>query len=304
MLVRAAGIAGVVIALACACGASVDDPAGARCRQPAVSIGKATTASDHRALPVHFTCNGARLAGTLYLPPGDGPHPVAIWVHGSGEAPRIPWSPFVDTFVGKGIGFFTYDKRGVGESEGSCCPDERGHLNLVTADVEGAVRTVLTLPGVDRSHVGIVGASSAGWTAPRASELAGHVAFLALASAGVLSYGIVNKYEQFAGGSESTDPRPSEAEIAAKLKELKPSGFDPDPYLRKLNMPALWLYGGADRNVPPRQSVAKLRSIRRSGKNWTIVVFPGAGHGLFDTPPTDPRALPMAVEWIRAVVRP
>src|SRR5439155_11624692 len=78
------------------------------------------------------------------------------------------------------------------------------------------------------------------------------------------------------------------------------SGFDPRPYLEKLDLPALWLFGGADRNVPPVQSVALLRSIKRErGKDWTIVVFPGAGHGLFDEPPTDPRAAPTAEAWVR-----
>jgi hypothetical protein len=57
--------------------------------------------------------------------------------------------------------------------------------------------------------------------------------------------------------------------------------------------------------VPPVQSVALLRSIKRErAKDWTIQVFPGAGHGLFDEPPTDPRAAPIAEAWVRRHVRP
>jgi len=52
--------------------------------------------------------------------------------------------------------------------------------------------------------------------------------------------------------------------------------------------------------VPPLRSVAKLRAIKQQhGKDWTIIVFPGAGHGLFDEPPTDPRAAPAAETWVR-----
>ena len=69
-------------------------------------------------------------------------------------------------------------------------------------------------------------------------------------------------------------------------------------------MPALWLFGAADRNVPPVQSARLLRSIKRErGKDWTIVVYPGAGHGLFDSPSTDPRAIPGAEAWVRDHVR-
>ena len=91
----------------------------------------------------------------------------------------------------------------------------------------------------------------------------------------------------------------AEPEIARKIRSWERSGFDPQPYLERLDIPALWLFGG-DRNVPPVQGAALLRSIKRDrGKDWTIVLYPGAGHGLFDTPPTDPRATPAAEAWVR-----
>ena len=128
----------------------------------------------------------------------------------------------------------------------------------------------------------------------------GQVAFVALASPGVLRHSIVARFEQYAGGSGSTSPRPAEDEIATTLASWKPSGFDPTPDLEKLDVPALWLFGGGDRNVPPVQSVALLRSIKQErGKDWTIVVFAGAGHGLFDAIPTDLRAGPTAEAWVR-----
>ena len=248
---------------------------------------------DHREAEAHFTCSGARLAGTLYLPLERGGHPAVVWLHGSGEQPRLSYGPLVAAYVRDEIGFFTYDKRGVGESEGECCPDETGHFNLVTADAVGAVAAVRSSAEVDADEVGFVGASAAGWVAPRAAEDSGHVAFLAIASPGVLRHSIVAAFEQFAGGSESSEPRPSEAEIAEEIASIDPSGFDPRPYLERLAVPALWLFGAADRNVPPVQSVAALRAIKRDrGKDWTIVVYPRAGHGLFDYPPADPRAAP------------
>ena len=81
-------------------------------------------------------------------------------------------------------------------------------------------------------------------------------AFVAIASPGVLRHSLVAKFEQVTGGSESSEPRPSEAEIAREIASWKRSGFDPQPYLERLAIPALWLFGGADRNVPPVQSAA------------------------------------------------
>ena len=285
----------------CSCGgSSVDDPADAACPHPPVSFGKAVAAGDHREVSVAFTCEGARLRGTIYLPPGSGRHPAVIWLHGSGEQPRLSYGPLVAAYVNDGIAFFTYDKRGVGESEGKCCPDVYGHFNLVTADAVGAVKAATSYREIDPKQVGFLGASAAGWVAPRAAETSGGVAFLALASAGVLQHSLVARYEEFAGGSESTKPRPTEAEIAEKLASFDRSGFDPKPYLLRLDAPALWLYGGADRNVPPVQSVAALRAIKRARhKDWTIIVFPEAGHGLFDNPPTAPAAAPTAERWVR-----
>jgi uncharacterized protein len=295
-----ATLAAAAVAPSSCGGSSTSDPADAACSHPPVSFGRAVAVGDHREASVGFTCEGARLRGTIYLPPGRGRHPAVIWLHGSGEQPRLSYGPLVAAYVRDGIAFFTYDKRGVGESAGKCCPDVYGHFNLVTADAVGAVRAASSYREIDPSQVGFLGASAAGWVAPRAAETSHRVAFVALASAGVLQHSLVAKYEEFAGGSESTKPRPSETEIAEKLASFDRSGFDPKPYLERLAVPALWLYGGADRNVPPVQSVAELRAIKRTRhKDWTIVVFAGAGHGLFDSPPTAPAAAAIAERWVR-----
>jgi dipeptidyl aminopeptidase/acylaminoacyl peptidase len=292
-------LAGVVL-LASSCGGSVNDPADAACTNPPVQFGKATEAADHEEVSVHFTCEGAVLAGTIYAPKGEGHRPAVVWLHGSGEQPRLTYGPLVAAYINDGINFFTYDKRGTGESQGECCPDVDGHFNLVTADAEGAVAAARSYSRIDPEQVGFLGASAAGWIAPRAAETSGHVAFVAIASPGVLQHSIVAHFEEFAGGSESTEPRPSEAEIAKEIASFRHEGFDPKPYLERLTVPAIWLFGGADRNVPPVQSVAELEAIKeKMNKDWTIVVYPGAGHGLFDSPATDARAAPRAEQWVR-----
>ena len=263
-------------------------------------MGTAHIVLDHREAPVTFTCSGARLSGTLFLPLTPGPHPAVVWLHGSGEQARLSYGPLVASFVRDGIAFFSYDKRGVGSSEGSCCPDELGHFNLVTADAVGAVDRTPRVP-VDRPYASGLRRRQRGRLDRSASSTrigAGCVRRTRQPRRSAAQHRRAVRAVRRRSGS--TSPRPAEDEIATTLASWKPSGFDPTPDLEKLDVPALWLFGGGDRNVPPVQSVALLRSIKQErGKDWTIVVFAGAGHGLFDAIPTDLRAGPTAEAWVR-----
>jgi len=66
----------------------------------------------------------------------------------------------------------------------------------------------------------------------------------------------------------------------------------------------LWLYGTRDQSIPSEESAAILERIKSAqGKDFTVVVFPNADHGLLDVPPSDPHALPILVDWILSRVR-
>jgi dipeptidyl aminopeptidase/acylaminoacyl peptidase len=285
-----------------ACGNHFEDPADARCDSPQATFADPVDQGDHQQVDAHFTCEGAVQAGVLYVPNGPGPHPAVVWVHGGGEALRLGYGAFIADLVQGGVAFFTYDKRGVGESLGKCCPGDFGHFNLLTADVEGAVIALRSRSDIDPDQIGLIGASQAGWIAPRAAVEA-NAAFLALASAGILPYGQVKEYAQLTGGSESDKPFPSKEEIAKRLEDAGPSGFDPKPFLEELAVPALWLFGTADREVPVDASVALLTALKDQGHDFTITTFPDAGHGLLDTTPTAADAPRTLVDWVSQHVR-
>jgi len=201
----------------------------------------------------------------------------------------------VSSFVQSGVAVFSFDKRGVGESQGTCCPGDTGQFNLLTADVVGAVVALASRSDIDTKHIGLIGASQAGWIAPKVAVVAPHVAFVALASATPLTERQTNLYERLAGGEQG---KLSKAEISQRLKDNGPSGFDPLPDLKQMSAPSLWLFGSEDDRVPVDESVALLKGLKAEGKDITIEVFPGAGHGLLDVPPSDPKALPTMVTWI------
>jgi dipeptidyl aminopeptidase/acylaminoacyl peptidase len=63
-------------------------------------------------------------------------------------------------------------------------------------------------------------------------------------------------------------------------------------------VPALWLLGGRDQEIPLDQSLAILKRLKTQGKDYTIHVYAMANHGLFDIRPTDRRALPDTLAWL------
>jgi dienelactone hydrolase len=294
----------VALLTGCGGGGGDADPESARCASPSATFGDATRVGDHREVAVHYTCEETELAGTLYLPSGAGRHPAVVWVHGSGEQPRLNYGPIVAGLVEDGIAVFSYDKRGVAESGGDCCTSP-GNYNLVAADADGAVLAVRSHPDVDPNKVGFYGASEAGWVVPLAdARLSKPVAFTALVDGPAVTTGEEKVWSDAAGeGDEAPLTEARKAEATQRLEEAGPSGFDPAPYIEQLSTPGLWLYGGGDKSIPTDRSVEILTRLKRAGKDFTIVVFPGAGHGLVDNVPTAPEAPATLVNWIERTAK-
>jgi len=290
--------AAVVLFLSQACGETESDPESARCEAPNPILGDVQVLSDHSEVAVRFTCVGASLSGTAYLPSGSGAHPAVVWVSGDGPHKRLAFGSLVAAFVGAGVAFLSYDKRGVGESEGVCCPGDYGHFNLLAADAVGAVNAMRKLPGIDPHSVGLLGASQAGWIVPVAAARSRSIAFTALADAPAVSQGEELLYSLLTGEEGGGGGVLSKQAISYRLNRTGPSGFDPRKSLAQMTVPGIWAYGGADKSIPADECAEIIRSLKATGKDFTVVVFPGAGHGLLDDRPSDPRALPALVRWV------
>ena len=296
----------VTVALT-ACGSSVKDPESARCNSPQVTFDRKVVLAGHTEVEVHFRCVGAELAGTLYLPQRAGPVPAVVYVHGSGEATRWSWDvPWVQQTVRAGIAFFSYDKRGVGESQGACCPGDQNHFNLLAADADGAVGAVRMRAEIDPARIGFLGISQAGWVVPLAVVRSHRdVAFIAFASGPAVTTHEEQQWTELAG-EDADNPPPLTPEKRTEItRELEPSGFDPVPLLKQMTVPGIWVFGREDRSIPAEKSASALESLHKAQrKDFTVVLFPRAGHGLLDVPPTDPRAMPTLLAWIQKHVRP
>jgi uncharacterized protein len=258
---------------------------------------------DHREVGVKFTSHHTPLAGTLYLPLDQGAHPVIVWVHASGAQERLHYGDLVGAFVDSGVGFFSYDKRGTGESGGRCCPADDENAGAAefgeqADDALAALEAVRARPEVDRGHVGYLGVSQAGWIVPVAASESADVDFVVLVSGATVTTGEEQFYSHLTGDRDLAD-KDVRVELSRQLAGHGPSGFDPQPYLAKMTIPGLWLFGSLDGSIPTLESEAVLDRLKSGGHDFRYVEFDGAGHGLLDVdPPPPPDVAPTIVDWV------
>lgn len=131
-----------------------------------------------------FDSSGVSLSGRLFAPRNGGKFPVIVYVTGSGDddANDAPYPRMlVDAFMPPRIGVFTFNKRGVGKSQGI---SSGTRFDQRAQDVVAAVHFVVRLPGVDPRHVGMWGISQGGWVIAMAAGHAKDADFAILVSPG------------------------------------------------------------------------------------------------------------------------
>jgi len=228
-----------------------------------------------------FPSGSIALSYEIDRPQGAGPFPAVVLVHGSGRSPKSDLAWLSQQFVQRGFVVLRYDKRGVGGSGGTY--SGVGVLNSMTVlpelagDVVAGVQFLRTQPGVDPRRIGLVGGSQAGWIIPIAATISPDVRFAVVLSGPTTSVGVEIFYSDLA---EQTDVPLDQ--VRAQLPSFQGNpGFDPLPYLRRVTVPMLWLYGADDRSIPAQASVAIHDALKREvDARFTVHVYPGAGHAL------------------------
>lgn len=140
----------------------------------------------YRVEEVRFEGGAAdvELAGTLTLPAGTGPFPVAVLISGSGPQNRDeelmghkPFWVLADHLTRQGIAVLRYDDRGIAASTGNF----KGATSLdFAADVKAAVRFALNRSELDAAHIGLVGHSEGGLIAPLVAAESEQIDFIVL----------------------------------------------------------------------------------------------------------------------------
>jgi len=129
--------------------------------------------------------SGLKLAGTLTLPRGEGPFPVAVLITGSGPQDRDetlfdhkPFLVLADALTRRGVAVLRVDDRGVGGSQAG------DFFSATTADfatdVAAGVAYLRGRKDIDPDRVGLIGHSEGGVIAPLVAAKDPRIAFVVL----------------------------------------------------------------------------------------------------------------------------
>jgi len=271
--------------------------------------------SDSR-LEVEADSGGVRLAGSLWRPAGDAV--AGVLMHpGSGPSDRDnDWffPPIRRHLLEAGIAVCSFDKRGVGGSEGS----------WLEAGIEEQADDLLAALGVFATEcpglpIGLFGHSQGGWVVVEAASRSLPVAFVIPSSGGGASparqerYSLANKVT---AGQETTEALATYDAVVEVIRERPTLGagvarleaegvpyrnlpgldfmfedeaiwrlcaeifaYDPAPALARITAPVLGLLGAADKVNPPEESLAAFRVAVREDL-LEVEVFPDGDHRL------------------------
>jgi pimeloyl-ACP methyl ester carboxylesterase len=247
--------------------------------------------------PLELTTPNLRIAGTLVLPDGKGPFPVALIIAGSGPTDRDGNSTLgitTDTYkllasalATRGIASVRYDKRGIGASVAPGMKETDLRFDMYVDDAYGWLQLFAADARFGKRFVaGHSEGSLIGMIAGARANVAGYVS---LCGAGRPAYAVI--HDQLAAQLSPDDLAQADAvmarlrkgeqvaEIPAKLGPLFRASvqpylsswfkYDPAVEIKRLRCPTAILGGTADVQVPV--SEAQLLFVAAPTAKLTIV---------------------------------
>ncbi len=245
----------------------------------------ARLALDALARPRRHSYGPHRLqVADLYVPRGDGPHPVAIMIHGGSW--RAVYGRWVMRLVAvdlvrRGFAVWNVGYRRVGRGEGGGWP---ATFDDVAAAVDALADAASDRHDLDLADVTMVGHSAGGqlalWAASRADSAVPVTRVVALAA--VCEMARTQIARDVLGGTA--------ADVPERYDAVDPIRLLPLP------VPALLVHGPEDQTVPVGHSRDYAAAARAAGGDVELVEPPGTGHRAF----VDPRSegWRVAAEWI------
>lgn len=244
-------------------------------RRPLTTLG-ATAGSTGLVIPVeeeHPSADGYPVHGWVAVPPGPGPHPVLLMIHG-GPYTQYGVQLFDETQVYASAGYAVVygnprGASGYGQAHGRSIRGRMGTDDLadVLAFLDGAVASH---PELDGSRVGILGGSYGGYLTAWA------IAHDQRFRAAVVERGFLDP-EDFIGTSDIGAFFAEEytgADAASRRTQ------SPQAVVDRIRTPTLVLHSELDLRCPLSQATRYYLALKRHGVETELLVFPGEDHDL------------------------
>ncbi len=136
---------------------------------------------------IEFTSQNDSIVGYLSKPIETNQFPVVVVLHSASHSHHDNdiYNHLEDQLVKNGIGVFTYDRRGSGESTGDF---NTASLETLAKDALNAIEKLKTRDDVDKDKIGLFGISQGGWLAPLAFSInSNDISFMILVSSSGVS---------------------------------------------------------------------------------------------------------------------
>ena len=268
---------------------------------------------------IEFNHGSDLLSGNLYLPKGEGPFSVVIFLHGDGPANRDGngmYNIMFNAFLDKGIACFAYDKPNVGKSTGNW-------LAQTMADRAGEAlqaRQILRARN-DLNKIGYIGFSQGGWVISELALLDPGIDFMVLVSGAIdwleqkdylettrlLNQGLTEEeirvYQGYSSQIDNLIRAGDYQEYVDYINQLQQTSnlynkallererfffvhlnleSNATEGIRAISCPFLGIFGEKDQHVNVLKSVAVYSSILQNvgNQNYQICLFKDATHEL------------------------
>ncbi len=265
---------------------------------------------------ISFSNEGQNIIGTLAMPDGAGPFPVALLLHGfTGSRHELPVVSTEDTMFSRaarwlgerGVASLRIDFRGSGASEGAW---EDTTFSGQIADAIAALDYLETAEGLDSGKMSILGLSQGGLvgaaTAGRDARVSNLVLWSAVSNP-VMSYGILLGYDTLLSGVAAGDKAmtimlPWGAETALKGPFFEDIFLvDPVAEIASYSGPLLAITGSRDTTVTPQPQAGQVFLDYHEGAEALVVLD---GDHVFDVLVGDvteviDEALAYSLAWIQ-----
>lgn len=212
-----------------------------------------------------------KLAGTLTLPPREGPFPAVLLISGSGPQDRNetvmghrPFLVLADYLTRFGIAVFRVDDRGVGESSGDFT---KATSEDFASDVLAGVEYLKSRKEIDPERIGLIGHSEGGIIAPMVAVQSQDVAFIILmAGTGLTGEEILYMQSKLINRAEGVseekiaENRSLQEQIFTVLKEEK-DNVVAEERLRSILQDAMSELEGKERKIAEANAEVQIQQL-------------------------------------------